>query len=55
MSNQLSAPEDEGAHQNFAQLVVGLHEREQPLAINLDYLACLDHPNSYQPTAPKAC
>ena len=36
MREQLHAAEDERAHQDFAQLRVGLHERQQPLAAHFD-------------------
>ncbi len=37
--DQLHAAQDEGAHEDLAQLAVGLHERQQLLAVQLDHLA----------------
>ena len=39
--DQLHAAQDEGAHQDLAQLAVGLHQRQQLLAVQLDHLARL--------------
>ena len=39
--NQLDAAQDEGPHQNLAQLGVGLHEGQQVFAIQLDHFARL--------------
>ena len=39
--DQLHAAQDEGAHDDLAQLAVGLHQRQQVLAIQLDHLARL--------------
>ena len=39
--DQLDAAQDERPHQDLAQLGVGLHQREQLLAIDLDHLARL--------------
>ena len=39
--DQLEAAQDERAHQDLAQLRVGLDEREQLLAIELDHFAGL--------------
>ena len=37
--DELHPPEDERPHEDLAQLGVGLHEREQVIAIELDHLA----------------
>ena len=39
MRNQLEAAQNERAHQNLAQLGVGLYQREQLLVIELDHFA----------------
>ncbi len=41
MLEQLDAPQDEGAHEDFAQLAVALHQGEQVIARQLDDLAGL--------------
>ena len=46
--DQLRPTQDEGAHQDFAQLAVGLHNRQQGFATQLDHLACPAHPRSHQ-------
>src|SRR3954454_8512884 len=42
--DQLDATEDECAHEKLAELAVGLHQRQQLLARQLDHLAALDGP-----------
>ncbi len=37
--NQLAAPQDKRAHQDLAQLGVGLHQAEHRIAVQLDHLA----------------
>ena len=46
--DQLDAAQDERPHQDLAQLGVGLHQREQLLAIELDHFTRLDgaHPST---------
>ena len=39
--DQLDPSEDEGPHQDIAQLAVGLHKRKQLFAIDLDHFAGL--------------
>ena len=39
VGDQLDAPQDERAHQDLAQLGVGLHQREQVAAIELDHFS----------------
>ena len=39
VGDQLDAAQDERAHQDLAQLGVGLHQRQQVAAIELDHLA----------------
>ena len=41
--DQLHPAQDEGAHQDLAELGVGLHERQQLVAIQLDHLARFAH------------
>ena len=41
LRDQLHAAQDERAHQDLAELGVGLHERQQLLAIELDHFARL--------------
>ena len=41
LRDQLHPAEDEGPHDDLAQLAVGLHERQELLAIQLDHLARL--------------
>ena len=43
-------PQDEGSHEDFAQLAVGLHKRDQMLAIQLDHVAGLARADSHQST-----
>src|SRR6185295_18522181 len=50
VSNQLHAAKDEGPHQNFAELGVGLHEGQQTFAIQLDDFARLRGPRADQRT-----
>ena len=41
--DQLHPAQDEGAHDDLAQLAVGLHQRQQVLAIQLDHFTrCTD-------------
>ena len=42
VGDELDAAQDERAHQDLAQLGVGLHERQQALAVELDHLAGLN-------------
>ena len=54
--DQLDAAQDEGAHQDLAQLAVGLHQRQQVLAIELDHLAGLGRAHAHEPAAGRrAC
>jgi len=46
--NQLHAPEDERPHEDFAQLGVGLHERQELFAIQFDHFAGFADPRSRQ-------
>ena len=46
LGNQFEAAEDEGPHQDLAQLRVGLDEREQFLASELDHVAWLGDPQA---------
>src|ERR1700736_2759213 len=39
--DHLHSAEDEGPHQDLAQLAVGLHQRQQLVAVDLDHLAGL--------------
>jgi len=44
--DQLQPAQDEGPHKQFADLGVGLHQREQLIAADLDRLARLGHARS---------
>jgi hypothetical protein len=46
--DQFHAPQDERAHDNFAQLGIGLHQRQQLLAVEFDHLAGLDRAQPQQ-------
>ena len=49
--NQLHAAEDERPHDDLAELAVGLHERQQAFAIELDHFAGLDRPCPHERAA----
>ena len=42
VSNQLYPAQDEGPHDDFAELAVGLHERQEMFTIQFDHFARLD-------------
>ena len=46
--NQFEAAQDERAHENLAQLSVGLNQREQLFMIELNHLARLADTQSYE-------
>ena len=50
--DQLEAPQDERPHQDLAQLRVGLYQREQLLAIELNHFARLADAETSQRGAP---
>ena len=50
--DERAAPEDEGPHEDLAQLGVGLHEREELLPIELDHLAGVADAQARQRAAP---
>ena len=47
--DQLHPAKDERAHEDVAQLAVGLHEGEELLALELDHLARLARPDAHEP------
>jgi hypothetical protein len=51
LGNQLHAAEDERPHQDLAQLAVGLDERHQLMAIELDHGAGFTRAHADQPAA----
>src|SRR5215813_402258 len=51
VGNHLESPEDERAHQDLAQLGVGLHEVEQLLPFELEHFAGLADPQTSYRTA----
>ena len=51
--DQLHSAQQEGAHQDFTQLAVGLHEREEIVAIDLDHLARLGGADAPEPATAR--
>ena len=51
--NQFHPPQDEGPHEDFAQLAVGLHKSKQLIAVQLNDLAGLARAKSHQYAAPR--
>ena len=51
--DQLHPTEDEGPHEDLAQLAVGLHEREHVVAIELDHRARLPRAHADEPAATR--
>src|SRR5207244_10557722 len=51
--DQLHAPQDEGAHEDRAQLTVGLDERPQVVASDLDDRAVHSRPDLGEPAAAR--
>ena len=51
--NQLHPAEDEGPHEDLAQLAVGLHEGQQVLALELDHGASLARAEADEPAAAR--
>ena len=50
--DQLPPAQQEGAHEDLAQLAVGLHQREQMVAIDLDHFTRLDGADAPESAAP---
>ena len=48
LGDQLDAAQDERPHQDLAQLAVGLDERQELLAVELEHLATLNHANVHE-------
>jgi hypothetical protein len=46
--DQFEAPKDEGAHENLAELDIGLHQRLQSMAVKLNHFAGLFHASARQ-------
>ena len=53
MRNQLQAAQDERPHQNLAQLSIGLDQREQRLAVELNDLTWLAYAQAAECAAPR--
>jgi len=53
MRDQLHAAEEEGAHQDVAQLAVRLHEGKQVVPVNLDHFPRLARPHLDEPGATR--
>jgi hypothetical protein len=51
--DQLHPAQDEGPHENGAQLAVGLHECQQVLALELDHGASLARADADEPAAAR--
>ena len=51
--DELAAAQDEGAHQDLAELAVGLHQRQQPLALDLDHFPVLGAAQPHQAAAAR--
>ena len=51
--NQFHPPQDEGPHEDFAQLAVGLHKSQQLIAVQLNDFAGLARAKSHQYAAPR--